>query len=118
MKFLPARSRVSKRLVVARYPRWAGACVGSAQFCDSHPEQVRVVALVRHREHEYEYEHGPGQSRRVTGDRYSAKRTPEAWNALVESIRNEGVKEPSGRPRWTISATRGRSCCGCTARLT
>jgi hypothetical protein len=56
------------------------------------PKQVRVDALVRHRE--YEHEHGPGYSRGVTGDRYSAKRTPEEWGAPVESIRNEGVREP------------------------
>jgi hypothetical protein len=60
------------------------------QFAGQHPEQVRVSALMPHRE----YEHGPGFSRGMEGTQYAPKRSPEEWNDLVESIRAEGVQEP------------------------
>jgi len=61
------------------------------QFWGNDPEQVRVSALMPHRE----WEHGPGFSRHaITGEEYPPKRNPAEWHALVSDIRARGIQEP------------------------
>lgn len=60
------------------------------QFYGLAPEQVKVSALMPHRE----YEHGPGFTRDMNGREYAPKRSAEEWHSLVDDIRANGVREP------------------------
>lgn len=62
----------------------------SQQFEGLAPEQVKVSALMPHRE----YEHGPGFTRDMNGRQYAPRHSPEEWNSLVSDIRENGIREP------------------------
>lgn len=64
--------------------------LNSQQFEGLAPEQVKVSALMPHRE----YEHGPGFTRDMNGRQYAPRHSPEEWNSLVSDIRENGIREP------------------------
>ena len=69
----------------------SSAALNPRQFWGEHPEEVRVDALMRHRE----YDHGPGYTRHaITRQEYAPKRTPAEWQAFVDDIRSRGVQQP------------------------
>lgn len=53
-------------------------------------EWVRTDALMKHRE----WIHGPGFSRSPEGEQMAPRHTPEEWAANVQSVKDEGIRQP------------------------
>jgi 8-oxo-dGTP pyrophosphatase MutT (NUDIX family) len=62
----------------------------SKRFEQARVEWVRTDKLMKHRE----WHHGPGTSRSPEGEVMAPRHTPEEWAANVQSVRDEGIRQP------------------------